>query len=95
MILSQLRHLETVFNGAAIFNHAMDILDSCDDKLKREILQACPEIVDDSHHLEVAQKLKSLIASQPDLVVGFIRLGHRSRLLSPILVVFRFTCPGF
>lgn len=69
LILSQLRWLDTVFNGQVLSSKLLEVLSICTPDIQRDIISAIPEIVDDASHEVVVEALKDVMTNDVQLTV--------------------------
>ena len=80
LILNQFRWLEHVVNPRALAKELLDLLDCVvDTSIKREIVGAIPEIVDDSQHKYMVDELREKMSHDTDLISPVIEcISHLS-----------------
>ena len=67
MILSSIRFLPYIKDGAGLEEKMMEILPSCTIDVQREIILSLPDILDDSQHEKVANSLKVTLDKTSEL----------------------------
>jgi hypothetical protein len=72
LILSQLRWLDIVYDARGISLKLLEVVNVCPDNIKRDVIAAIPEIVDDSSHKEIVETLTIMMNENSELTVPIL-----------------------